>query len=611
VAHNFTLTLRACGGVISPVRQWIENFDLPVERERGLSDRDNHLQVGEALLELAPGRWVGIVGSLEADPSPDLEAALKRRQRWQRDVLDGAALHVPEMAGAPAWIAQLLLAADSFLIARPLPGQPNGKSVIAGYPWFGDWGRDTLISLPGLTLAAGRQEWGRDILLTFARFVDRGMLPNVFPGAGDKPEYTPSMRLCGSLRPGALIWRRAAIAKPSPGVSDARWNSRQSAPGHPLRHPCRSQGRAGHRRRAGRATHLDGCQGRRLGGHARIGKPVEINALWYNALCVMTAFAEALGRPAELYRSLADRVRVSFARFADEHTGGLYDVLDGPLGDDGPVRPNQIFAVSLPHSPLPPTTQAQVVALVGRRLLTSYGLRSLSADHPDYKPHYTGDPWHRDGAYHQGTVWAWLLGHYALAEYRVHGDADSALKRIAAMRDHLFDAGLGTISEIFERNRHISRAVRPRRPGRLPACSKPGGESNGRLLYRSDNRSEFPSISKARILASGGAVAGLPEPSRSRDMIAVSSRNSVCCASERPVSSARAASRWRMPGVMRHAQHDPFLRLREPRTAWRSAGRLSAARHHCHTRLTAWRRLLDRQCDIAADHARCGCPPPS
>ena len=182
----------------------------------------------------------------------------------------------------------------------------------------------------------------------------------------------------------------------------------------------------------------------------RIGKPVEINALWYNALCVMTAFAEALGRPAELYRSLADRVRVSFARFADEHTGGLYDVLDGPLGDDGPVRPNQIFAVSLPHSPLAPATQARIVALVGRRLLTSYGLRSLSADHPDYKPHYTGDPWHRDGAYHQGTVWAWLLGHYALAEYRVHGDADSALERIAAMRDHLFDAGLGTISEIFE-----------------------------------------------------------------------------------------------------------------------------------------------------------------
>jgi len=385
------------------------------------------------------------------DPSPDREASLKRRQRWQRDVLDGAALHVPEMAGAPAWIAQLLLAADSFLIARPLPGQPNGKSVIAGYPWFSDWGRDTMISLPGLTLATGRREWGRDILLTFARFVDRGMLPNVFPGAGDKPEYNTVdaslwffeawrayLEASGDRESLAQVFLTLA------GIVDSHLQGTRYGIHVDPKDALVIAGEPGVQ-----LTWMDAKVGDWV-VTPRIGKPVEINALWYNALCVMTAFAEALGRPAELYRSLADRVRVSFARFADEHTGGLYDVLDGPLGDDGPVRPNQIFAVSLPHSPLPPTTQAQVVALVGRRLLTSYGLRSLSADHPDYKPHYTGDPWHRDGAYHQGTVWAWLLGHYALAEYRVHGDADSALERIAAMRDHLFDAGLGTISEIFE-----------------------------------------------------------------------------------------------------------------------------------------------------------------
>src|SRR5712671_1988747 len=370
---GFALTLRSCGGVITPARQWIENFDLPVERERGLSDRDNHLQVGEALLELAPGRWVGIVGSLEADPSPDLEAALKRRQRWQRDVLDGAALHVPEMAGAPAWIAQLLLAADSFLIARPLPGQPNGKSVIAGYPWFGDWGRDTLISLPGLTLAAGRQEWGRDILLTFARFVDRGMLPNVFPGAGDKPEYNTVdaslwffeawrayLEASGDRESLAQVFLTLA------GIVDSHLQGTRYGIHVDPKDALVIAGEPGVQ-----LTWMDAKVGDWV-VTPRIGKPVEINALWYNALCVMTAFAEALGRPAELYRSLADRVRVSFARFADEQTGGLYDVLDGPLGDDGPVRPNQIFAVSLPHSPLPPTTQAQVVALVGRRLLTSY-----------------------------------------------------------------------------------------------------------------------------------------------------------------------------------------------------------------------------------------------
>jgi 4-alpha-glucanotransferase len=182
----------------------------------------------------------------------------------------------------------------------------------------------------------------------------------------------------------------------------------------------------------------------------RIGKPVEVNALWYNALCVMADFAGALGRPTERYRNLGKRVHASFARFVDPQTGGLYDLLDGPHGNDGSIRPNQILAVSLRHSPLSREQQEQVVRLCGRVLLTSYGLRSLSADHPDYKPHYTGDPYHRDGAYHQGTVWAWLLGHYTLAEHRVYGDAARALQRLTLMRDHLFDAGLGTISEIFD-----------------------------------------------------------------------------------------------------------------------------------------------------------------
>ena len=159
-------------------------------------------------------------------------------------------------------------------------------------------------------------------------------------------------------------------------------------------------------------------------------------------------------------------------------------MIDGPAGNDGSIRPNQILAVSLPHSPLAPDQQKRIVALCGDRLLTSYGLRSLAAGDPDYKPHYTGDPWHRDGAYHQGTVWAWLLGHYALAEYRVHGDAELALQRLAAMRDHLFDAGLGTISEIFEAEPPHLAGGRPRRPGRWPASSRRGGGSH--MLHETD-----------------------------------------------------------------------------------------------------------------------------
>ncbi len=182
----------------------------------------------------------------------------------------------------------------------------------------------------------------------------------------------------------------------------------------------------------------------------RIGKPVEINALWYNALNIMADFAGRLGRPSASYAELAAKVRQGFQRFIRPDGVGLFDVLDGPAGDDSTPRPNQIFAVSLPHSPLDDETQRTVVRICGRELLTSYGLRSLAPGHPDYRPYYLGGVWERDGSYHQGPVWAWLLGHYALAEYRVHGDAATAQARLQPIRDHLLDAGLGTVSEILD-----------------------------------------------------------------------------------------------------------------------------------------------------------------
>jgi predicted glycogen debranching enzyme len=447
---QYTLTFCVSGGRLTAARQWIENFDLPVERERGLYDRDNHLQVAEARLELEPGRWVGIVGSLHQDPSPDLEAALERRRSSQRSVVEQAG-QVTEMAAAPDWIRQLVLAADSFVFARPLPDRPAGRSVIAGYPWFGDWGRDTMIALPGLTLATGRKQTARDILLTFARFVDQGMLPNVFPGVGDKPDYNTADAALWFIE----AWRayielsgdRDSAAQVFPILADiVDWHLRGT------RYGIRVDPQDGLLRAGVSGVQLTWMDAKV--GHwvvtPRLGKAVEINALWYNALHTMTAFAEALGRPAQAYRDLAEKVHASFARFANATTGGLYDVLDGPSGDDGAIRPNQILAVSLPYSPLAPALQAEVVTVCGQRLLTSYGLRSLSPDDPNYQPHCSGDPRQRDGAYHQGTVWAWLLGHFALAEYRVFGDADLAQARLAAIRDHLFDAGLGSVSEIFD-----------------------------------------------------------------------------------------------------------------------------------------------------------------
>jgi 4-alpha-glucanotransferase len=164
----------------------------------------------------------------------------------------------------------------------------------------------------------------------------------------------------------------------------------------------------------------------------------------------MSHFATLLERDPEPYDALAVQVEKSFARFLIPSGEGLFDVIDGPQGDDATLRPNQIFAVSLPYSPLNKADQTAVVDLCRRELLTSYGLRSLSPNHADYRPYYQGGVWERDGAYHQGSVWGWLLGHFALAEYHVYGDASQAQARLEPMRDHLTDAGLGTISEIFD-----------------------------------------------------------------------------------------------------------------------------------------------------------------
>lgn len=184
--------------------------------------------------------------------------------------------------------------------------------------------------------------------------------------------------------------------------------------------------------------------------------------LWYNALRSMAAFARIVGDDPAPYQALAERAAASFRRFQRPDGQGLYDLIDGPEGDDASIRPNQILAVSLRHSPLTPEQQRRVVAECGRELLTSHGLRSLSPSHPDYRPHYLGDVWSRDGSYHQGPVWGWLLGHYALAEYRVSDDAQLALSRLEPMADHLKDAALGTVSEIFD-------GAQPHRPRGAPA----------------------------------------------------------------------------------------------------------------------------------------------
>jgi glycogen debranching enzyme len=447
---RFILSVAGTGGEITPRHDWFWNFDLPVEHERGLTDRDIHRHVGDGWLPLVPGQWVGYVAGLQPGATPDLDAALARRRDHDRAVLQQATDAEPSFADAPGWVMRLVLGTDLYRIARPIPAEPKGRSIIAGYPWFGDWGRDTMISLPGLGLATGRASEARLILETFAKFVDRGMLPNVFPGRGDVPEYNTVDAALWFVE----AWRAYVAAT---GDDDALRRA------FPVLASIVENHIAGTRYGIG----VDPADGLLHAGEPgvqltwmdakigdwvvtpRIGKPVEINALWFNALVGLAAMAERIGEAAAMYRDAAAKARAGFARFLRPDGRGLYDVLDGPDGNDPSLRPNQIFAVSLEESPLDPAGQRAVLDACAP-LVTPYGLRSLAPDEANYRGQCTGDQRARDSAYHQGTVWAWLLGHWALAQFHVTGDAAGAQALLAPIAAHLSDAGLGQVSEIFD-----------------------------------------------------------------------------------------------------------------------------------------------------------------
>jgi 4-alpha-glucanotransferase len=388
---------------------------------------------------------------LNAQASVYLDEAMRRAQARDLGQLRRAQVQVPALIDAPNWVNQLILAADNFVFARPLPEVPDGESIIAGYPWFGDWGRDTMIALPGLTLATGRYDTARRILRTFARFVDQGMLPNVFPGAGTTPEYNTVDAALWYIE----AWRayleaiddRASLREAFPvlqSIIDWHVKGTRYGIGMDEQDALLRAGEPGVQ-----LTWMDA----KIGDWVvtpRIGKPVEVNALWYNAVCSMAQLAELIKQPAASYRALAARIAQGFQRFIIPEGEGLFDVIDGPEGLDATLRPNQIFAVSLPHSALDTKAQASVLRACAGSLLTSYGLRSLAPTHRDFRPQYFGGVWERDGGYHQGPVWGFLLGHYALAEYRVGKDAKVAQSRLEPLRDHLLDAALGTVSEVFD-----------------------------------------------------------------------------------------------------------------------------------------------------------------
>ena len=346
----------------------------------------------------------------------------------------------------------LTKAADQYIVSRG-----NQKTVIAGYHWFSDWGRDTMIALPGLTLPTGKHEVARSILRTFAQHVDQGMLPNRFPDAGETPEYNTV---------DATLWffeaARAYLAYTGdidfvrkelyPVFTDIiSWHVRGTRYGIKVD----PSGLLSSGEQGVQLTWMDAKVGDWVVTPRR-GKPVEIQALWYNALCIMADLANRFGdEPGQKrYRNMATFASWSFNRlFWNENTECLYDVTNG-APPDASIRPNQILAVSLTHSMLSLDRAKKVVEKIQEHLLTPYGLRSLAPSDPHYRGRYTGGPSERDGAYHQGTVWPWLMGPFLTAYIKVNGGSDTsrnqAAEWLAPLKGHLADSGLGHISEIFD-----------------------------------------------------------------------------------------------------------------------------------------------------------------
>ncbi len=445
--------------------QWLHHFGLAVEHYRGTGDRDAHLQAATVNVSLRLGQDLTLVATTEGDrgQTPTDGAALLDDRRQQDEAL--VTRWQASQQSSPVWLQPLVLAADSFVVDRPSSGGPDnpsgkppGKTVIAGYPWFGDWGRDTMISLPGLTMAAGKPELARPILQTFGQHLSQGMLPNLFPDSGQDPEYNTV---------DAILWYFEAIRSYCAATQDTALMAELF--------PALAEVVDWHQRGTRYGIQVDPGDGLLYAGETgvqltwmdakvddwvvtpRIGKPVEVNALWYNALRVMIELARRLGKPAQDYERLAERCRQGFQRFWSEASGYCFDVLDAPGGSNSTLRPNQIFAVALPYGDglpgdrlLTPDRQKAVVDVVAAHLLTSYGLRSLSTTHPGYAGTYGGDRYRRDGAYHQGTVWGWLMGPFVQAHFKVYRDAERALSYLEPFADHLADAGLGTVSEIFD-----------------------------------------------------------------------------------------------------------------------------------------------------------------
>jgi len=458
-----------CGFLIDP--RPISEVVYRTELERGYDSAGELWSPGLFQVDFRNGDSATLVGSTEdwniievLTPQQAISAELDRRER----LLDQA-----DPAARNGVAAELVFAADQFVItpagraeeaARAHAFGDEVRTVIAGYHWFTDWGRDTMISLEGLTITTGRTLEAGYILRTFAHYVWHGLIPNMFPDGQSAGLYhTADATLWFFHALNRYLWAtndRITLAMLLPTLGNIIEHHLAGTDFNIHVDPedgLLCQGKEGYQ-----LTWMDAKMGDWVVTPRR-GKAVEINALWFNALSLYSRWLRETGdaAAADRYAGHARRAERSFnARFWYDHGGYLYDVIDPPEGpDDHSNRPNQIFAISLDEPVLARERWESVLTVVERELLTPVGLRSLSPHHPEYKKNYHGDLKTRDAAYHQGTVWAWLIGPFLDAWMKIHpNEREKAHSFLKAFPAHLGEAGLGTISEVFDAEEpHIPR----------------------------------------------------------------------------------------------------------------------------------------------------------
>ena len=448
---------------------WFFNFEHPREQERGLDCTEDLYCPGRFNGILSPGQTITLVATVETETPMEPEAALAQEIARQKALLKTAGVKPGDRVRET-----LTLAADQFVIENS--PKVARATIMAGYPWFTDWGRDTMIALPGLCLTTCRFGVAKEILSSFAGAVHNGLLPNRFSDSGAGAEYNTV---------DASLWFFQAIYAYAQASGDWQFAEAEMLPVLQAilkAHIAGTDYNIGadpddgllHAGEPGvQLTWMDAKVGDWV-VTPRTGKPVEINALWHNALCIAAEIAGRAGQAefAADCQARAAQAKESFAKlFWNPATHSLFDVI-GPDGrPDASLRPNQIFAVSLPFPVMEGERAKSIIEVVAEHLLTPYGLRTLAPGSPDYHAHYgPGDQAARDGAYHQGTVWPWLLGAFCDAHLKVYGDKAKTRALLSTLlTTGLTEYGVGTLAEIFD-------AEAPYAPNGCPAQAWSVGE---------------------------------------------------------------------------------------------------------------------------------------